>query len=365
MGKSKTYQEAFYFNKKERIGLLVLGTLIICTAVWQRVAPSVRQEAIPIRWEVLPMEEQNETIKEVRLANFDPNIVQLETLLAMGVSERAAKNWTRYLAKGGRFKKAQEVERIFGLSPSTYQQLLPYIKIAQTPPSFKKQQEKKKFTTFAKNEQASNLFSFNPNEASVETLLDLGLSLQTAQQIQRFREKGGQFRKPEDLGKIYSLPPEQYERLYPYIDIPATKKPQAQKEYARISLNHAGQQEWESLPGIGPGYTRRILDFREKLGGFHSPAQLYEVWGLPDSVVQVILPFIIPDGEVQQLSASHASKEVLMAHPYLNAKQVQLILRFREAHEGQISWADIQGLPLFDEEQLQRLAPYIMEAQWP
>lgn len=57
------------------------------------------------------------------------------------------------------------------------------------------------------------LFNFNPNTVSVAGWQQLGLPRWLAERIEKYRSKGGQFRKKEDLLRIYNFPPDLYERL--------------------------------------------------------------------------------------------------------------------------------------------------------
>ena len=50
----------------------------------------------------------------------------------------------------------------------------------------------------------------------------------------------------------------------------------------RININTAAAQELEKLPGIGPGFARRIVEHREKYGRFRRPEHLIMVRGLSD-----------------------------------------------------------------------------------
>lgn len=68
------------------------------------------------------------------------------------------------------------------------------------------------------------LASFDPNTADSSTFLSLGLPSWMAGNILRYRAKGGNFRKPEDLRKIYGLTEKQYKTLLPYISISTAEK---------------------------------------------------------------------------------------------------------------------------------------------
>ncbi len=65
----------------------------------------------------------------------------------------------------------------------------------------------------------------------------------------------------------------------------------------RISLNKASAEELEQLPGIGPVYARRIVEFRQRLRsqngqGFTSVEQLLEVPGIGNKRFEQIKPLV-------------------------------------------------------------------------
>ena len=66
----------------------------------------------------------------------------------------------------------------------------------------------------------TELFNFDPNTISLNSLQRLGFSRKQALTIIHYREKGGRFRKREDFSKMYTVSPEKYEELAPYISIP-------------------------------------------------------------------------------------------------------------------------------------------------
>ncbi|MBK6901376.1 MAG: helix-hairpin-helix domain-containing protein [Saprospirales bacterium] len=220
-------------------------------------------------------------------------------------------------------------------------------------------------------QEADTLFFFDPNEADVPTLILLGIPEKTAETIERYRQKGGKFRKKEDFSKIYSLAEADYLRLEPFIRIAAASPPSyPDKERvsyqpaktistAPIDINSATQEEWQTLRGIGPGFAGRIVKFREKLGGFSSVAQVGETFGLPDSVFRKIEPQLLHSPVYRFLQVNTATEEELAAHPYLSDRQARTLVLFRNNHgpfAGQEDFARIRAIP---DSTLQKLIPYI------
>lgn len=150
-------------------------------------------------------------------------------------------------------------------------------------------------------------FYFNPNSASENQLVSLGLTLKNVQTIVRYRNKGGQFRLPEDFLKIWGIDPVVAKALIPFIRIPEQRNPSqypgikrnggndftfSPKKIPNIDINEASIVAWELLPGIGPVLAARIVKYREKLGGFADIEEVKKTYGISDSVFVLIKPFL-------------------------------------------------------------------------
>ena len=140
------------------------------------------------------------------------------------------------------------------------------------------------------------LFYFDPNTISGSEWKRLGLRDKTIKTIENYLSKGGHFYNPEDLQKIYGLREDEYERLKPYIKIESNiskandnfvsfkskEEIQSVKTYAArysiIDVNIADTTAFISLPGIGSKLATRIVNFRDKLGGFYSIDQIGETF---------------------------------------------------------------------------------------
>ncbi len=123
-----------------------------------------------------------------------------------------------------------------------------------------------------------------------------------------------------------------------------------------IDANAADTTDFRRIPGIGTGYARAIIGYRERLGGFVHPRQLTEVNGLPADIERWVR--IAPKAVVHRIALNRASFSELVRHPYLNYEQVKIIVNLRQKTGPLHSWDELRNSPEFSDEDFQRLAPY-------
>lgn len=150
-----------------------------------------------------------------------------------------------------------------------------------------------------------SIFTFDPNTLSPEGWTKLGLSNRTIRTIFNYRSKGGRFRLPEDIRKIWGIQKELAEQLVPYVQIkeiaPNTfsynkkeDKP-VPKHPVVIDINTASPEEWQALPGINQYMAERIVKYRDRMGGFTGLDQVKKTYGINDSVFMLINSYLKTD----------------------------------------------------------------------
>ena len=221
------------------------------------------------------------------------------------------------------------------------------------------------------NASAGALFYFDPNLIPVADWKRLGVKDKTIAIIQNYLSKGGRFRQPDDIKKIWGL---SYlaDRLLPYVKIgeqPAAddnmpkhefKSVYAKKVYEPIDINNADSSSFTRLPGIGAGLSRRIIKYRERLGGFYSEDQVAETFGLPDSTYQKIRPSLnIGQKTVKKININTATADELKAHPYIRYLLAKLIVEYRNQHGVYTSPSDIKHIMLVNDSSYKKIFPYL------
>ncbi|WP_028786890.1 ComEA family DNA-binding protein [Terrimonas ferruginea] len=211
------------------------------------------------------------------------------------------------------------------------------------------------------------LFYFDPNTLDSAGWLKLGLREKTVRTLMRFRARGGRFRSPEDIDRIYGLSPADAARIRPYVSIaqaappsPLTGKKSYKPVQLSVDINAADSALFESLPGIGPRLAARIISFREKLGGFCRIEQIAETYGLPDSVFRRILPQLrIGELRLRQIAVNTALMEELARHPYIRYKLAKAIVAYRSQHGPFRQPGELRKMAVMDEETIAKLTPYL------
>lgn len=253
---------------------------------------------------------------------FDPNRITGEDWRRLGLPDQLILTISHYIQKGGSFRTAADLKKLYGLKTEDFERLFPYVRIgksgaadfsrkylAAAPPAYP-------HTAYRKNHSFKSPFNRN-------------------------------FDSAQHSG--YTESPSEY-----------SDHPYAKKKMEDLDINLADSSTWSRLPGIGIKLACRIVHFRDKLGGFYSADQLRETFGLPDSTFRQIRPFLhasTPDP--QRINLNTAAQETLQEHPYIRWKLAKGIIQYREQHGGFKSVGELQQLVQMDSEKFKKLEPYL------
>jgi competence ComEA-like helix-hairpin-helix protein len=132
-----------------------------------------------------------------------------------------------------------------------------------------------------------------------------------------------------------------------------------EKKSLNVNVNSADTMALIALPGIGSKLALRILNFRDKLGGFYSVDQIKETYGLADSTFQKIKIYLIVDGQVEKINLNTVTKDQLKIHPYIKWNLANAIVEYRNQHGNYKSIEDLKNISMLDENTFNKIAHYL------
>ncbi len=198
--------------------------------------------------------------KKDTLFYFNPNTMTIAEWQKLGVSKKVAQTVKNYLAKGGHFKKAEDLKIIYGLSAATYSRLQPYIQI----PKEKKKEEV--------------VVIYDLNAITVNELEGLKIRPKIAQRIMKFRDLLGGYAQLQQLDDVYGIRKFELGILRKHCKI--------QSQVKQIDINEASLQELKKHPYINYVAARAIVRYRKRNGKFTTEETLKKSKILSDKVFE-------------------------------------------------------------------------------
>jgi competence protein ComEA len=369
---TKRIKDFLHFNTTEQRGLVVLLVLLILAITAHITLPlfikekpgdfsgfiaeveaferrqASAQDSIARRAEV-NFDAGQQTAGHIQPFYFDPNNLPEEEWKRLGLSEQQIAVIKNFESKGGRFRSADDLSRMYSITSAEYKVLKPYIVIK---------------TGEKSDPKPLQPFVFDPNTIPENALVDMGLEERVARSIVNYRNKGGQFRSAADFQKMYGLTADVFLVLEPFIKIEGIGKlppedfPEAYKTI--VDLNLADSLDLQQLSGIGPSFASRIIKYRDLLGGYCRKEQLLEVFGMDSLRYEGIVGHVVASDEhVKKININTATLKELMAHPYIEFYLAKSIVSHRNTIKKYNTLEELMDARLIYEDLFYKIAPYL------
>lgn len=352
-------QDYFTFSRNERKGIIVLLVLIFLLAVANKVifyfeTPAKIDIALldSARHELgLAIDSINQKEALQTLFFFNPNTIDSVALDSLNIPESIKLNLLKFRSKGGKFYTKTDFKKIYGVTDQLFIQVSPFLLFENVS------------TSQTYKNSAPELFLFDPNMATDSEFHRLGFSDKQIATIRKYLDKGGIFRDKNDFFKIRVISENQKRILSDWVVIATDSKKSSGESSSMkvisIDLNSADSIQLKQLPGIGSVLSKRIVKYRDLLGGFYSVSQLKEVYGLSEQTISVIDGKVTVDiTRIKKLDLNFADMNELSRHPYLKKNLASKIVKFRTKNGSIQDLAILRDSMILNIDEYDRIKPY-------
>ena len=352
-------QDYFTFSRNERKGIIVLVILIFLLAVANKAIfyfeTPAKIDAVLLdsaRHELgLAIDSINQKEALQTLFAFNPNTIDSVALDSLAIPQSVKINLLKFRNKGGKINSNTDFKKIYGVTDQVYNQVSPFLLLENE----SSQQEKKT--------AVPEFFVFDPNKATDSEFLRLGFSDKQIITIRKYLDKGGVFRDKSDFFKIRVISENQKRILSDWVVIEGKQKVPSGVKLAVntpvIDLNSADSIQLKQLPGIGSVLSKRIVKYRDLLGGFYSVNQLKEVYGLSEQTIRQIEGKVkLDNSKIRKIDLNFADADELSKHPYLKKKLATQIVKFRTKNGSLRDFSVLRDSMILNIDEYNRIKPY-------
>ncbi|WP_347374321.1 helix-hairpin-helix domain-containing protein [Aequorivita sp. Q41] len=221
------------------------------------------------------------------------------------------------------------------------------------------------------------IYPFNPNFITDYKGYTLGMANEEIDRLLQYRKENKWINSAADFKKVTGVSDSLLAALSPFFKFPdwvANPKPKrdfkdyksekgfSEKTYAqKTDLNIATEAQLQQVSGIGEALSKRIISYREKINGFSTDLQLYEVYGLNAELVQRTLTLftVKTPKEIVKMNFSKASASDISTIPGINFELAKKIWEYQRLRKKVTSFQELEKIEGMTERKLQLIQLYL------
>lgn len=215
---------------------------------------------------------------------FNPNSLDADGWRKLGLREKTITTILNYRSKGGSFRRAEDLKRVYGLREDEYSRLEPYIQL-EPPASFPGRTANMPYPANPVAERKPVVLDINQADTTAFKSLP-GIGSKLSARIVHFREKLGGFYSIAQVAETFGL----HDSVFQKIKSRLNCQPVSIKT---ININIADQESLASHPYIGRALARTIAAYRKQHGPFSSVEGIRSIMMLSDEVYKKLTPYLV------------------------------------------------------------------------
>lgn len=291
----------FVMTAEQWLGVVVLVVLVVGTLmVVKRFQPPKEDETVWVndstKSQFADYQEKQDSIRKaqwrrqrdtiaIRMQVFDPNTADSSTLVHLGFKPWQAKNMVKYRAAGGRYRKPEDLKKLYGMTDSMFQALTPYIYIAREEvDSVAVDSLRKDSLPRWKEENKDTILNLRTAD-TVELKMIHGIGSYRARQIVRYREQLGGFVSVEQVLEAKGMENVDADSLLAHFWIDSVK-------IEAMNVNSVGVQRLLRHPYLRFEQAQAIYELRRKKIRLDSIQQLQQIECISAETLEKIAPYL-------------------------------------------------------------------------
>jgi competence protein ComEA len=212
--------------------------------------------------------------------SFNPNNLPVEQWEKLGLSKRQINVIKNYEAKGGKFYKKEDLQKIYSVTPADYKRLEPYITIPERGYS-------NNYQAAASTYKSKPFVVVNINQADSAQLTAIkGIGPAFATRILKYRNRLGGFYRKTQLLEIYGLDSSKYEEIEKQIEVDASA-------IIKININTCSFDDLKRNPYLSFKQMNAIIQYRKQHGNYKNSSDLRNISIITDDIIRKVEPYFL------------------------------------------------------------------------